>query len=133
MNIKPGHKGEIVKAIQEKLNIEELKSGIQSAVDSCNQFRRTEGKKLEEALKGSVIQIANALEKVKKLDPERIQSIKERIQQSIKESRGGRMILQDRIFVDDRQPTKAHVVSFLSLMSIAIFNQRVQEQFYNPE
>ncbi len=80
----------------ESIPFEQVKETIQKAIDSCNGFRKNEGKKLEDALKSSLYKIANCLEMVKKLDPDRIEGIKSRLQQSINEIKNKVQLDQNR-------------------------------------
>ncbi|MDH5610503.1 MAG: YicC family protein [Cyclobacteriaceae bacterium] len=58
---------------------------IQLAIEKCNAFRKEEGRNLETALITAKQQIANGLEQVKELDPKRIQTIRDRIKNSLAE------------------------------------------------
>lgn len=54
-------------------------SVIQNAVQKCDSFRLDEGKVLAEKFKEYITKIHNLLEKIKELDPERINIVRERI------------------------------------------------------
>ncbi|MFT5568269.1 MAG: hypothetical protein ACI9RP_000298 [Cyclobacteriaceae bacterium] len=63
----------------------EVAAVVQSAAESCQQFRATEGSRLEEALTESIESIHRNLEKVKGLDPLRVENIRSRIKKSIED------------------------------------------------
>ena len=74
----------------------ELLQIVESAAENCQEFRSKEGARLEEALQESIDTIADQLEKIKELDPLRIQNIRNRIGKSIGE-------LKDQIKVDENR------------------------------
>ena len=62
-----------------------IQNVLQEAIAKCQDFRNSEGAALEEKLLGYINNIGNHLEEVIEADPERIQTIKERIQGHIEE------------------------------------------------
>ncbi len=58
---------------------------VTEAVDNCKNYREEEGKSLEAALIQSCNEIKSGLNNVTKLDPKRINTIKNRLQQSLGE------------------------------------------------
>lgn len=58
---------------------------IEEALSNCNEFRIQEGEKLGQELKGYINNIAEYLDQIKGLDPERTEVIRERIQGHIVE------------------------------------------------
>ncbi len=113
----------------DEIPFDEVSEVITKSIDTCNSFRKTEGKKLENAVKTSVLQIANALEKVKKIDPERVQNIRERIEQSIKEIESRVKMDQNRFeqeliyyiekldITEEKVRLKSHLDHFLETMN----------------
>jgi len=73
-----------------------LEPTVKKALFACDEFRRTEGKKLASALIQSKNKIANGLNVVAKLDPMRVESVKSRIVQSLTE-------ISDKIQVDQNR------------------------------
>ncbi len=58
---------------------------IKKAIDNCNDFREKEGAVLSENLKTYIRDIENNLEKIKELDPVRVERIKSRLNENLKE------------------------------------------------
>ena len=56
-----------------------LEGAIRAAAKECDDFRRTEGAVLEPSLVGYISAIRSALTEVKKLDPDRVERIRNRI------------------------------------------------------
>jgi len=62
-----------------------VQNKIKEAIKLCDEFRIKEGGVLAEELKNYIRSIGNHLDKVDKLDPERIEQVRSRIQQNISE------------------------------------------------
>lgn len=60
-----------------------LRSCIDEALNKCDDFRKTEGSALEKMLKGCIDVINRELSEIEKLDPKRIQRIRDRIKGNI--------------------------------------------------
>jgi len=60
-----------------------LRKCIDEALNKCDDFRKTEGSALEKMLKGCVDVINRELSEIEKLDPKRIQRIRDRIKGNI--------------------------------------------------
>jgi len=60
-----------------------LRKCIEEALKKCDDFRKTEGSALEKMLKGCVDVISRELSEIEKLDPKRIQRIRDRIKGNI--------------------------------------------------
>jgi uncharacterized protein (TIGR00255 family) len=60
-----------------------VKEQLLKAINTCEDFRKREGKSLEEKLKEYCQSIADQLQKVETLDPKRIEKIRERIKGNI--------------------------------------------------
>ncbi|MCK5280462.1 MAG: YicC family protein [Cyclobacteriaceae bacterium] len=58
---------------------------VKKAIDNCNDFREKEGAVLSENLKTYIRDIENNLEKIKELDPVRVERIKSRLNENLKE------------------------------------------------
>jgi uncharacterized protein (TIGR00255 family) len=58
---------------------------VKKAIDNCNDFREKEGAVLSENLKTYIRDIENNLEKIKELDPLRVERIKSRLNENLKE------------------------------------------------
>jgi uncharacterized protein (TIGR00255 family) len=58
---------------------------VREAIHQCNEFRSKEGAVLTESLKASVLSIKHNLEGIKELEPERIQRIKTRLNDNLKD------------------------------------------------
>ena len=67
------------------ITLENVMSVVSEAAQNCQVFRSKEGDRLQEALQGSVNTIREQLDRVKELDPKRVESIRSRIQKSIGE------------------------------------------------
>ncbi len=74
-----------VEGENEVISKEELTEAIEEAISGCNDFRKDEGAKLEEVLKESCRAISSGLDRVEKLDPERIENIRKRLSNAISE------------------------------------------------
>lgn len=62
-----------------------IKPVIIQAIESCNEFREKEGRVLSGNLKSYIEKIDDYLESIKKLDPKRIERIRQRLEGNIKE------------------------------------------------
>lgn len=62
---------------------EKVKKSIQESIRKCDGFRLSEGKVLEDMLRGCVQVIATELEKIILLDPKRVQKIRDRLKGNI--------------------------------------------------
>ena len=58
---------------------------VKEAINQCNEFRTKEGAVLTESLKTSVLSIKQNLDGIKELEPERIQKIKTRLNDNLKD------------------------------------------------
>ncbi|WKK82253.2 YicC/YloC family endoribonuclease [Marivirga arenosa] len=79
---------EIMKFEDENLSEEDLKlinDTLNNAIDSCNDFRKSEGQKVGSILGSYVDTIAEKLENAKKIEPQRLEKIRTRLQNNIKE------------------------------------------------
>lgn len=78
------------------ISSEEIIAVVKKAASSCQDFRETEGARLQTALQDSIDTIAEQLELIKQLDPKRVASIRSRIEKSIGE-------LKDQIKMDENR------------------------------
>jgi uncharacterized protein (TIGR00255 family) len=62
---------------------QQVKELLLQALRQCNAFRVDEGKVLETMLKGCCLSIEENLERIKELDPKRVERIKERIRNNV--------------------------------------------------
>jgi uncharacterized protein (TIGR00255 family) len=62
-----------------------VKDVLLDAINKCNEFRDSEGNALEEKLLGYITNIETYLQEVIEADPERVQAVRERIQNHITE------------------------------------------------
>ncbi|WMN07538.1 YicC/YloC family endoribonuclease [Marivirga arenosa] len=79
---------EIMKFEDENLSEEDLKlinDTLNNAIDSCNDFRKSEGQKVGSILGSYVDTIAEKLENAKIIEPQRLEKIRTRLQNNIKE------------------------------------------------
>ncbi len=102
---------------------------LTEAIGLCDGFRRTEGATLEEKLKSYVQSIANALVKVEKLDPQRIEKIRIRIKKGVTDFFGEEGFDQNRLeqelifyiekldIHEERVRLKTHLDYFLKIMN----------------
>ncbi|HET8859893.1 YicC/YloC family endoribonuclease [Marivirga sp.] len=58
---------------------------LKSALEKCNEFRETEGKTVSDILGGYINTISEKLEKAKEIEPKRMEKIRNRLQNNIKE------------------------------------------------
>lgn len=75
-----------LKTEREELGEEEylkIVGGVKEALDSINVYRTDEGKALEADFRIRVKNIENLLEKVTKIDPERIANVREKLQKAV--------------------------------------------------
>ncbi len=73
---------------REEIDEEEYKkilSGIQSALKAINQYRTDEGKVLEKDFLQRTKNIAKLLDEVMRIDPQRIEAVKERLRKAVSE------------------------------------------------
>lgn len=56
-----------------------LKSLVEKALDNCDDFRKKEGAELQQKFSSYINSISESLEEVKKLDPKRVEKIRDRI------------------------------------------------------
>lgn len=64
-----------------------IEEGIQDAVKSLNSYRLNEGKVLEKDFNSRVESIENILDKIIKMDPERVDGVRERLKKGVEELR----------------------------------------------
>ena len=80
---------EVIVSIEDDSNREKeweiIFSVIKSAIDNCNDFREKEGAVLTENLKTYIQTIENNLEEIKELDPARMERVKSRLNENLKE------------------------------------------------
>ncbi len=69
----------------ESANWEIIKSVLIEAIDYCNKFRSQEGEKLSSELSTYINEISKSLREIEKLDPERIEQIRDRIKSNLTE------------------------------------------------
>lgn len=62
-----------------------IEEAVKEALEEINNFRSDEGKALEKDLKLRVENIANLLEQIIEMDPERVESVRERLRRGIAE------------------------------------------------
>lgn len=80
----------------EELDWDMVKNVVEEALDKCNQFRAAEGASLQEKLLSYIDGIEKGLVEVTARDPERIQSIRERVSNSLDEIREKTQVDQNR-------------------------------------
>jgi len=73
-----------------------IKSGIQSAIEKCDQFRIDEGNVLQEKLEGYIGEIRKQLEEIIGIDPQRVEKVRERITGNVQSFIGEEKIDQNR-------------------------------------
>lgn len=80
---------EVIETIEDDSNREKewelIFSVIQKAVNNCNDFREKEGAVLTENLKTYIKTIENNLEEIKELDPIRVERVRTRLNENLKE------------------------------------------------
>ena len=80
---------DVIASIEDDSNREKeweiIFSVIRSAIDNCNDFRVKEGTVLTENLKTYIKTIENNLEEIKELDPVRVERVKSRLNENLKE------------------------------------------------
>lgn len=80
---------EVIVSIEDDSNRENeweiIISVIKNAIDNCNNFREKEGAVLTENLKTYIQTIENNLEEIKELDPVRVERVKSRLNENLKE------------------------------------------------
>jgi uncharacterized protein (TIGR00255 family) len=80
---------EVIETADDESNLEEewklIFPVIRQAIDNCNEFRDKEGSVLTSNLNAYVVAINENLEEIKKLDPLRVDRIKSRLNESLKE------------------------------------------------
>jgi len=64
-------------------NWEIIKSVMIEAIDYCNIFRTQEGENLSNELRTYILEIGKSLEEIDKLDPERVEQIRDRIKSNL--------------------------------------------------
>ncbi|MUP44989.1 YicC family protein [Gramella sp. BOM4] len=77
-----------LKTEREEIDEEEFKAieqGVKEALTEINNFRTDEGEALEKDLKLRISNIKDLLEKVIKMDPERVEGVRERLRKGIEE------------------------------------------------
>ena len=62
-----------------------IEKGVKEALKEINNFRNDEGKALEKDLKLRITNIQNLLNKVIKMDPDRVENVRERLKKGIEE------------------------------------------------
>lgn len=103
---------DVMNSDKEELNEHEwiaLKKGIQEALDNIIDFRKDEGKSLEEDMLNRVSSIEEGLEKVKKYDIDRVENLKEKLNASIHE-------IQDDLI--DKNRFEQEVIYYLEKLDI---------------
>ncbi len=79
---------DVLKTEREELDLEEwneIKKGIQEAIENLKDYRLSEGKELEKDFKKRISLLQQKLEEVIGLDAERLDQVRERLKKSIKE------------------------------------------------
>lgn len=80
---------EVIETVEDDSNREKewelIFSVIQNAVNNCNEFREKEGAVLTENLKTYIKTIENNLEEIKELDPIRVERVRSRLNENLKE------------------------------------------------
>ncbi|SMG24962.1 TIGR00255 family protein [Marivirga sericea] len=79
---------EIVKYEDDQLKEEDqilIINTLKDALDSCSEFREAEGKTVSDILAGYITAISDKLEKAKEIEPKRMEKIRLRLQNNIKE------------------------------------------------
>ncbi len=79
---------EIIKYEDDQLTEEDqllIIDTLKSALEKCNNFRDTEGKTVSDILAGYINTISEKLEKAKEIEPKRMEKIRTRLQNNIKE------------------------------------------------
>lgn len=80
---------EVIETVEDDSNREKewelIFSVIQKAVNNCNEFREKEGAVLTENLKTYIKTIENNLEEIKELDPIRVERVRSRLNENLKE------------------------------------------------
>jgi uncharacterized protein (TIGR00255 family) len=79
---------EIIKYEDDQLTEEDqllIMDTLKNALDKCNEFRETEGETVSNLLSGYITTISNKLEKAKEIEPKRMEKIRSRLQNNIKE------------------------------------------------
>lgn len=89
----------VVQVGDDKLTDEQwalIESMAKKAMAGLNDFRRSEGESLTDDLKSCLENINTALEKVKTLNPERVETVKERIKKNLAQHMGDESIDENR-------------------------------------
>jgi len=101
---------------------------VNEAIDSCDQFRKTEGKTLEEKLIHYALSILDGLKEVEVIDPKRVEKVRAKIKGSITDFFGNEgfdpnRLEQEIIFYiekldihEERVRLKTHVDYFIKLL-----------------
>ena len=79
---------EIIKYEDDQLSEEDqilIIETLKNALDKCNEFRESEGTTVSHILAGYINTIAEKLEKAKEIEPKRMEKIRSRLQNNIKE------------------------------------------------
>lgn len=63
----------------------QIKASLQQALNAINDFRTTEGKVLETDMELRIQNITSLLEEVRKIDPDRMQQVRERLEKAVAE------------------------------------------------
>ncbi|XLS28969.1 YicC/YloC family endoribonuclease [Flavobacteriaceae bacterium M23B6Z8] len=63
----------------------QIKAGLQQALNAINDFRTSEGKVLETDMELRIKNIGSLLEEVRKIDPDRMQQVRERLEKAVAE------------------------------------------------
>ncbi|MEZ4777975.1 MAG: YicC/YloC family endoribonuclease [Flavobacteriaceae bacterium] len=77
-----------LKMEREEMDEDEFKSimkGVDEALEAINQYRSDEGKVLEADFKERIAQISTLLKEVMKIDPQRIEQVREKLQKAVSE------------------------------------------------
>jgi uncharacterized protein (TIGR00255 family) len=80
---------EVLETLEDDTNKERewkvILPNIEEAISQCDEFRSKEGAELTKNLKNTALSIRNYLEEIKELDPMRIEKIKKRLQENLKD------------------------------------------------
>ena len=66
---------------------EEVKKIVETAIDTCDSFRISEGQQLEKSLRNNIQKIGAGLEKVTEMDPNRVKNMRKRLDNIIADLR----------------------------------------------
>jgi uncharacterized protein (TIGR00255 family) len=80
----------------DKISLEQILSTVKKALEACDQYRLKEGQVLYKNFASYIESIDNSLQEISKRDPERIKSIKERIEKNLVELVGKEKVDMNR-------------------------------------